>query len=111
MAEIIQFDDFVKLDLRIGTITSSEPHPNADKLIVMQVDLGMEQRQLVAGLRGYYDPAALVGKQVVVVANLAPRMMRGVESRGMLLAAVSDDHSQVVIVTTEKPCPAGLKVT
>ncbi len=111
MAEMIQFDDFAKLDLRIGTITKAEAHPNADKLIVMQVDLGAEQRQLIAGLRGYYEPAALVGRQIVVVANLAPRNMRGLDSHGMLLAAVSDDRTQVVFITTEKACPAGLKVS
>ncbi len=111
MAEIIQFDDFVKLDLRVATITKAEPHPNADKLIVLQVDLGSEQRQLIAGLRGYYEPTALVGKQIVVVANLAPRNMRGLDSHGMLLAAVSDDRSQVVILTTERPCAPGMKVS
>lgn len=111
MADEIQFNDFLKLDLRVATITSAEDHPNADKLLVMQVDLGGEQRQLVAGLKKYYDPAALVGKQVIVVTNLAPRMMRGQESRGMLLAAVSEDESQVVLLTTESACTPGMKVS
>ena len=111
MPAVVRFDDFLKLDLRVGTILQAAAHPNADKLVVLQVDLGTEKRQLVAGIRGHYEPAALVGKQIVVVANLAPRMMRGLESRGMLLAAVSADHSQVVLVTTERPTTAGDKVS
>jgi methionine--tRNA ligase beta chain len=111
MAEIIQFDDFQKLDLRVATVTKVEPHPNADKLLVMQVDLGGESRQIVAGLRGYYEPAQLEGTQVVLVANLAPRMMRGLESNGMLLAAVTPDRSQVVVLTPERPVPAGTPAT
>ena len=108
---IIQFDDFLKLNLRIGTITQAELHPQADKLIVLQVDLGSEKRQLVAGIRGHYEPAALVGKQIVVVANLAPRMMRGVESQGMLLAATSPDQAQVILLTTERPIAPGSRVS
>jgi methionine--tRNA ligase beta chain len=111
MPDIIQYDDFLKLDLRVGTITAAEAHPNADKLLVIQVDLGTEQRQLVAGIRAYYDPAQLVGKQIIVVANLAPRMMRGLESKGMLLAASTPDKSQVVLLTTEKPVPPGSAVS
>jgi len=108
---VVSFDEFLKLDLRVATITQAEPHPNADKLVVLRVDLGGEQRQIIAGIRGHYDPAALVGHQIVVVANLAPRMMRGLESKGMLLAAVSDDHSQVVLVAPERPVAAGSRVT
>jgi methionine--tRNA ligase beta chain len=111
MPEIIQFDDFQKLDLRVASVTKVEPHPNADKLIVMQIDLGSEQRQIVAGLRGYYEPQQLQGRQIVVVTNLAPRMMRGVESKGMLLAAVSADRSQVVVLMPEKPVPPGTPVS
>lgn len=111
MADIIQYDDFLKLDLCVGTITAAEAHPNADKLLVIQVDLGTEQRQLVAGIRAHYDPAQLVGKQIIVVANLAPRMMRGLESKGMLLAASTPDRSQVVLLTTEKPVPPGSTVS
>ncbi len=107
----IQFDDFLKLDLRVGTITRAEAHPNADKLIVLQVDLGSEQRQVLAGLRGYYEPDELVGKQIVVVANLAPRMMRGLESAGMLLAACSEDNSAVIVLTPEKPIAPGTRVS
>jgi methionyl-tRNA synthetase len=108
---VIAYDDFAKLDLRIATIVKAEPHPNADKLLVLQVDLGTEQRQIVAGIRAHYDPAALVGRQIVVVANLAPRMMRGLESNGMLLAASSADHTQVILLTPERPIAAGAGVS
>jgi len=108
---VVQFDDFLRLNLRVGTITQAELHPQADKLLVLQVDLGSEKRQLVAGIRGHYELAALVGQQIVVVANLAPRMMRGVESQGMLLAATSDDQSQVILLTTERPLAPGARVS
>ncbi|MBU0641010.1 MAG: methionine--tRNA ligase subunit beta [Planctomycetes bacterium] len=111
MAEMIQFDDFLKLDMRVATITKAEEHPRADKLLVLQVDLGEEQRQIIAGLRGYYEPAALEGRQIIVVTNLAPRNMRGLESQGMLMAASSDDHSQVVLLTTASACTPGMKVS
>jgi methionyl-tRNA synthetase len=108
---VIPYEDFAKVDLRIGQIRSAEPHPNADKLVVLQVDLGGAQRQLIAGIRGYYEPADLVGRQIVVVANLAPRMMRGRESQGMLLAACSDDRSSVILVSPEKPSTPGNRVS
>ena len=110
-AGVIQYDDFAKLDLRVGTIKQAEPHPNADKLLVLQVDLGSEQRQIIAGIRGYYEAEALVGRQIVVVANLAPRAMRGLESQGMLLAASNADRSAVIFVTPEKSIAAGAKVS
>jgi len=109
--EVIEFDDFLKLKMRVGTVVEAEAHPKADKLIVLQVDLGSEKRQIIAGLRGYYEPEALVGKQIVVVVNLAPRMMRGLESQGMLLAGSTDDHEQVVILTTERALPPGSAIS
>jgi methionyl-tRNA synthetase len=108
---VVQFDDFAKLDLRVGTIVQAEPHPAADKLLVLQVDLGAEKRQIIAGIRAYYDPAVLVGRQIVVVANLAPRVMRGLESQGMLLAASSADRSKVIFLTPEQAIEAGAKVS
>ncbi len=108
----IQFDDFTKLDLRVATIKHAEPHPNADKLLVLQLDIGAdEQRQVIAGIRGHYEPEELVGRQIVIVANLAPRMMRGLESQGMLLAAVSEDHSAVILISPEKPIAPGVSVS
>ncbi|MCD4825208.1 MAG: methionine--tRNA ligase subunit beta [Phycisphaerae bacterium] len=105
---IIEFDDFMKLDLRVGKVVEVAEHPNADRLLVLQVDMGSETRQLVAGIKAYYAPEALLGREIIVVANLAPRKMRGVESQGMLLAAATDEEkSDVVILTTEKPVPPG----
>lgn len=98
----IKYDDFAKLDLRVGKVVECSEHPNADKLLVMQVDLGGERRQLVAGLKGHYQPDDMVGKQIIVVANLEPRVMRGLESQGMLLAAVEEANGsgpRVVVLT------------
>ncbi len=107
----VAIDDFLKLDLRVGTVLSAEPHPNADKLLVLQVDLGEQRRQIVAGIRAFYAPEQLVGRQIVVIANLAPRVMRGVESQGMLLAASPPDRSQVVVLTVASAVAAGAKVS
>lgn len=107
----ITYDDFAKVDLRVATILKAEPHPNADKLLVLQVELGTEQRQILAGIRAHYDPTTLVGRQIIVVANLAPRMMRGLESNGMLLAASGPDHSEVILLQPERPIAPGAKVS
>ena len=85
-AEIV-YDDFGKIDLKVGTIVAAEKVEKADKLLKLQIDLGFETRTIVSGIALYYQPAAIVGKQVVVVANLAPRKMRGIESNGMILMA------------------------
>src|SRR5258706_167844 len=95
----IQYDDFAKLELRVATVIECKAHPNADKLLVLQIDLGTEKRQICAGLRQHYAPEQLVGKQIVVVANLAPRTMRGEVSQGMLLAATDATSGKVIFVT------------
>lgn len=105
----ISIDEFRNIELRIATITAAAPHPNADRLLVLTIDLGSEQRQLVAGIRAHYEPEILIGKQVVVVTNLEPAKLRGVESQGMLLAA-SDSEGRLAIVTPEKPVAAGAQV-
>ena len=87
----IQYDDFAKLDFRVGTIISAEKVEKADKLLKLEIDLGFEQRTIVSGIALHFEPAAIVGKQVVVVANLAPRKMRGIESNGMILMAEDTD--------------------
>ena len=107
----ISFDDFTKVKIRVGRVLEASDHPNADKLIVLKVDLGDEQRQLVAGLKGHYSTQQLVGKNLIVVTNLAPRKMRGVESQGMLLAAVTNDQNQVVILTTDSEIAPGCAVS
>ncbi len=87
----IQFDDFAKIDLKVGTIVAAEKVEKADKLLKLQIDLGFETRTVVSGIAMHFDPAAIVGKQVTVVTNLAPRKMRGIESNGMILMAEDAD--------------------
>lgn len=89
--ELINFDQFSALDLRVGTIVSAEKMPKADKLLVLKVDLGFEERTIVSGIAESFDPASIVGQQVSVVVNLAPRKLRGVESQGMILMATRAD--------------------
>lgn len=106
---MLTIDDFGKLDLRVATILAAEPHPNADRLIVLQVDLGDEKRQIVAGIRAHYEPTSLVGRQIVIVANLQPAVLRGIESQGMLLAA-SDAEGRLAVVSPDKALAAGARV-
>jgi len=106
---IISFNDFLKLDLRVATIVEVAEHPNADKLLVLQLDLAGERRQIVAGIRSMYSPEALLGRQIVVVANLEPRKLRGMASNGMLLAANSAEGP--VILTTERDVPSGAPIS
>ncbi|MBN1555651.1 MAG: methionine--tRNA ligase subunit beta [Phycisphaerae bacterium] len=108
---MITYDDFAKLDLRVGKVVEAGPHPNADRLLVLKVDLGGETRQIIAGIRASYQPEEILGREIVIVANLQPRKMRGLESQGMLIAAVAADESgektNVVVLTPEKEVPAG----
>jgi len=110
----ITFDEFAKVDLRVAKVLACEPHPNADKLFKLQLDDGSgTPRQICAGIRQAYTPEELVGKSIVIVANLAPRMLRGEESRGMLLAAsnapkdAAGGDRKVVILTTLSEMPPG----
>jgi methionine--tRNA ligase beta chain len=111
----ISFGDFTKLDLRVATVTAAEPHPNADKLIKIQLDDGTGvPRQVCAGIKAWYEPRDLIGKQVVVVVNLEPRKLRGEMSQGMVLAATtgpSGHEADVVLLTLDRPAPAGSQVT
>lgn len=106
---MISIDQFRNVELKIATIKSAEAHPNADKLMVLQIDLGTEQRQILAGIRNHYTPEELVGRQIVVVANLEPAKLRGLESQGMLLAA--SDEGRVVILAPDKTVQPGAKVS
>ena len=106
---MITIEQFRQLELKVGTVTAAEPHPNADRLVVLRVDVGdAEPRQIVAGIRAHYAPETLVGRQIVVVANLEPAKLRGVESQGMLLAASGDER--VVLVRPDEPMPPGAPV-
>ena len=105
---MITIEQFQAVQLRVATITAAAAHPNADRLVVLQVDLGDGQRQIVAGIRAHYVPEALVGRQVVVVANLEPVKLRGVESQGMLLAA--SEGGRLTLVRPDEVIGAGAVV-
>lgn len=97
---MITYDDFRKTELKVATIKEVSPHPRADRLFVVVVDVGGVTKQLVAGIRLFYEAQALVGKQVVIVDNLEPAVIRGVESQGMLLAA--SDEAGIAVVTPDR---------
>jgi methionyl-tRNA synthetase len=106
----ITIDDFKKIVLKVGKVVEASAHANANKLLVLKVDLGGgEVRQVVSGIKQWYAPEQLVGKSVILVANLAPAMLRGVESQGMVLAASSGD--QVILLSPEKDAAPGSKVS
>jgi len=107
----IVIDDFVRVELRVGTVLEAAPAPKGDKLLVLKVDLGTEQRQVLAGIRQHYPPEQLIGKQIIVVANLAPRKMMGLESQGMLLAAHDAATGKVVVLSPSEPVSPGSKVS
>ncbi len=125
---LIPYELFTKLDLRVATITHAEPHPNADKLLKVQLDDGTpEGRQVCAGIKAWYDPASLIGKQVIIVANLEPRKIRGEISNGMILAAsdlkegatpaapgapgAPPEERDVVVLTVQRNVKPGSKVS
>jgi len=106
----VSFDDWKKLDLRVGKILEVENHPNADKLLVIKVDIGEESpRTIVAGLKKYYSLEDLKGQEVVIFANLEPVDLRGVKSEGMVLAAGKDD--KVIFISPEKTIEAGARIS
>lgn len=97
----IKYEDFGKIDFRVAKVLEARPHPNADKLMLLQVDLGDVQKQIVAGIRAHYTPEQLVGRRIIIVNNLEPAMLRGETSNGMLLAASSGD--KVVLLQPDDP--------
>jgi len=106
----IQFDDFAKLDIRVGTILSAEKVAKADKLLKLEIDLGFEKRTIVSGIALHFKPEDLVGKQVVIVANLAPRKLKGIESNGMILSA-EDENGKLHLVNPEQIINPGAGVS
>jgi len=103
----IQYDDFAKVQFRVATVLKAEAVEKSKKLLRLQVDLGTEQRQILAGIKEHYAPETLVGKQIIVVANLSPReVIKGEVSNGMLLAA-SDASGKVIILSPSEPCSTG----
>jgi methionyl-tRNA synthetase len=102
---MVTFEEFKKLELKVGEIKEVNDHPNADRLYIIVVDLGGKTKQIVAGIRGSYKREDLLGRQVVVVDNLEPAILRGVESQGMLLAA--SDETGISIITPERKVRLG----
>ncbi|MFH1683717.1 MAG: methionine--tRNA ligase subunit beta, partial [Candidatus Margulisiibacteriota bacterium] len=107
----ISFGDFQKMDIRVGEIKTVEEIPGADKIYKVIVDIGGEERVMVAGIKQYYSHEDLPGKKVLVLTNLEPKTIRGVESHGMVLCAHAEDRSQLVLTTIEKDLAAGSKVS
>jgi methionine--tRNA ligase beta chain len=109
MTEPITYDDFARVELRVARVLEARPHPNADRLMLLQVSLGEENKQIVAGIRQHYTPEQLVGRNIVIVNNLAPAMLRGEASNGMLLAATSGE--KVVLLMPDDPeCVPGARI-
>lgn len=109
----VKFGEWQKLDIRIGKVKEVKDHPNADKLLILNVDIGGKEIQLVAGLKGFYDKGELEGKQIVVITNLEPAVLRGIKSEGMLLAAVEREEGKekaVVLLKPDKEVKEGTKV-
>lgn len=105
----IGIEDFARLDLRVARVLAAEKHPNAEKLLRLQIDTGDGERQIVAGIAAYYAPEDLVGRLIVVVKNLKPAKLRGEMSHGMLLAASGPD--QVTVLTPLADVPPGSPVS
>jgi methionyl-tRNA synthetase len=111
VTNFIDITDFTKVDLRVGEVRTAERIPKADKLLLITVDIGEEKpRQILAGIAQYYEPERLVGRKIVVVANLKPRKLRGYESQGMLLAASVGDEGKPVIATFAEDVPNGARL-
>jgi methionyl-tRNA synthetase len=110
MAEKINFSDWEKLDLRVGEIIKVEEIKDADKLYKLTVDIGEEIRVVCAGIKEYYSRDELKGKKIIFLANLAPRKLKGIESQGMILAAVNKNESEVVLISPESDIEIGAKI-
>ncbi len=108
--DYIGFEEFKKLDIRIGTIKAVKDHPKADKLYIILVDFEKEEsdRQIIAGIRDWYSKEELIGKKIIVLLNLEPKVIRGIESTGMLLAA--EKNGELALLTVDKDIGNGAKV-
>ncbi|MEZ0129404.1 methionine--tRNA ligase subunit beta, partial [Flavobacterium sp. LBUM151] len=104
--ELIQYEDFAKMDLRVGTIIEAEKMPKANKLLVLKIDTGIDVRTIVSGIAESFSPEEIIGKRVTVLANLAPRALRGVESQGMILMTTNAE-GKLVFVNPDTDAPNG----
>src|SRR3989344_8373270 len=105
---MILYDDFTKLELKVATVTAAERVEGSEKLLKLQLDLGTETRQIVSGIAKSYSPEQLIGRQIVMIANLEPRSLMGIESNGMLLAASGE--SGPILLIPEKQVPPGTPI-
>ena len=105
---MITFDEFKRMEIKVGEIKEVKEHPNADRLYILMVDIGGNLRQIVAGVRKDYQPEELLSKQIAVITNLEPATIRGIESEGMLLAV--QDEDTISILTTDRPIKSGSPV-
>ena len=111
VTNFIDITDFAKIELRVGEVKTAERIPKADKLLLLTVDIAEEKpRQILAGIAQYYEPESLLGRKIVVVANLKPRKLRGYESQGMLLAASVGEEGKPVIATFAEDVPNGARL-
>lgn len=108
---IVQFSEWQKLDLRTAKILKAEEIEGADKLYKLEIDLGFEKRTLVAGLKPYYSQEELENKNIIVFTNLAPRTIRGVESKGMILAASNEGHEKVKLLQADSDIELGSRIS
>jgi methionyl-tRNA synthetase len=105
---VVTYEQFAQLDLRVARIVEAREHPNANKLLLLKIKVGEVEKQIVAGIRGHYEPAALVGRLIAVVNNLAPAVIRGEESNGMLLAA--SDGTAVILLQPDREIADGSRI-
>ena len=106
---MVSFNEFKQVEMKVAEVLGVEDHPNADKLLVLKVKIGDEERQIVAGLRGHYTGEELIGRKIIVVTNLEPAVLRGERSEGMLLAA--SDAGKVVVLTPERDVASGSPIS
>jgi methionyl-tRNA synthetase len=108
--DYVEFEDFGKMDLRIGEITAAEKHPDADKLLVLKVQVGEKEHNIVSGIAEHYEPTSLIGKRVCLLANLKPKKLRGIMSEGMILMA-EDAEGKLAFLEPDGDMPSGAKVS
>ena len=105
---MVSYKEFQQLELRVAEVLDAKPHPNADRLYVLDIKIGEEHKQIVAGIRTQYSTTELIGKKVVIVNNLEPATIRGIESQGMLLAA--NDGEKIVVISPDREIASGAQV-
>ena len=106
---MVSFEDFKKLELKTAKILEATDHPNADKLLLLKVEVGEEQKQIVAGIKGYYTNEELIGKTVIIIDNLETAVIRGEDSNGMMLVIRDDEN--LCLLTSDRPVNSGNKVS